>query len=90
MTGMYQVRILKPAVRELERLDKSVGVRIIQRINWLAENLDAIKPKRLSGDLAGLFKQREGDYRIIYQVLRKENTILVHCIGHRKDIYRTK
>jgi len=87
---MYQVRILKHAVRELERLDKPMGVRIIQRIHWLAKNLDDIKPIRLAGDLAGLFKQREGDYRIIYQVLHKEKTILVHCIGHRKDIYRTR
>ena len=88
MIGMYRVQLLKSAVRELESLDKSVVVRIGQRIKWLAENLDVIEPKRLTGQLAGLYKLREGDYRIIYQVLRNEKTIVVHCIGHRKDIYR--
>ena len=88
MIGMYRVQLLKSAVRDLESLDKSVGARIGQRIKWLAENLDGIEPKRLTGQLAGLYKLREGDYRIIYQVLRKENLIVVHSIGHRRDIYR--
>lgn len=88
MMGKYRVQLLKSAVRDLESLDKSVGVRIGQRMKWLAENLDGIEPKRLTGQLAGFYKLREGDYRIIYQVLRKENLIVVHSIGHRRDIYR--
>jgi mRNA interferase RelE/StbE len=85
---MYQVRFLKPATGDLARLDKSVGARIVQRIRWLAESVDAIQPRRLRGELAGLSRIREGDYRIIYQVLRREKTVVVHCIGHRRDIYR--
>jgi len=30
----YRVRILKTASQELERLDKPIGRRIVQRINW--------------------------------------------------------
>ena len=85
---MYRVQLLKPAVRDLESLDKSVGARIGRRIRWLAENFDVIEPKWLTGQLTGLCKLREGDYRIIYQVVRKEKLILVHCIGHRSDVYR--
>ena len=87
---MYQVRLLPPAIRDLERLDKSAGARIVQRVKWLAENFDSVAPKRLTGQLAGLCKLREGDYRIIYQALRPEKTILVHSIGHRRDIYRKR
>ena len=87
---MYQVRLLKSAVRDLTRLDKSARARVVQRINWLGENVDSVELKRLTGQLAGLCKLREGDYRIIYQVLRREKTIVVHCIGHRRDIYRRK
>ena len=87
---MWSIRILPAAVRELEGLDKSVGGHIVRRIRWLAENLDTIRAKALKGSLAVLFTLREGDYRIIYQVLRKENNILIHSIGHRKDIYRAK
>jgi mRNA interferase RelE/StbE len=87
---MYQVRLLESAVRELEQLDKCVGARVVQRIRWLAENVNSIEHKRLTGHLAGLFKLREGDYRILYQVLRREETVIVHCVGHRKDIYRRR
>jgi mRNA interferase RelE/StbE len=87
---MYQVQILESAERGLERLDKPAAARIVQRIKWMIENLDAIKPKRLTGELAGLCKLREGDYRIIYQVLQREKTIVVHRIGHRRDIYRRR
>lgn len=87
---MYRVDFLESAERGLERLDKPAGARIVQRIKWLVENLDSIKPKRLTGDLAGLYKLREGDYRIIYQVLHKEKIIVVHRIGHRSDIYRRR
>jgi mRNA interferase RelE/StbE len=88
--GMFRVQLLESAVRALERLDKTVGARIVQRINWLAENFEVIEPKRLTGELAGLYKLRDGDYRIIYQVLRRERTIVVHTIGHRKDVYRRR
>jgi mRNA-degrading endonuclease RelE of RelBE toxin-antitoxin system len=43
-------------------------------------------PEPLHGDLAGLFKLREGDYRIIYQPLQRERLIVIHEIGHRRDI----
>ena len=31
---MYRIRILEGAARELARLDKPIGRRIAQRINW--------------------------------------------------------
>ena len=85
---MYIVRILKPAIRELEKLDKKVGQRMIKRIEWLAGNLDKINPIALKGDLTGLYKLREGDYRIVYQILRGEKVIIIHSIGHRREVYK--
>jgi len=87
---MYTVRILKAAARELERLDKAVGRRVVERIQWLAENSQSINPVGLKGDLSGLYKLRQGDYRIIYQILRAEKVILIHSIGHRREVYRQK
>jgi len=85
---MYIVRILKPAIRELEKLDKKVGQRMVKRIEWLAGNLDKINPIALKGDLTGLYKLREGDYRIVYQILRGEKVIIIHSIGHRREVYK--
>ena len=69
-------------------MDKQVGQRIVRRIRWLAENLDDVKPEALTGDLAGLFKLRVGSYRVIYEILHDERTIVIHLIGHRREIYR--
>ena len=57
-------------------------------MNWLAANLDAIRLEALTGDLAGLYKLRVGDYRVIYEVLWDEETIVIHAIGHRREVYR--
>lgn len=51
---MYQIRILDRAGKELGRLDKPVGRRIVKRMAWLAEHFDEIEPQGLTGDLAGL------------------------------------
>jgi mRNA interferase RelE/StbE len=54
----YRIRILEAASQDIARLDKPTGHRIVQRINWLAANLDAIPLEALTGDLAGLYKLR--------------------------------
>jgi mRNA interferase RelE/StbE len=83
-------RILDTAARELANLDRKVARRITARINWLADNWHDLKPEALSGDLVGLFKLRVGDYRIIYEVLEAEGVLVIHAIGHRRDVYRRK
>jgi mRNA interferase RelE/StbE len=87
---MYTIRLLKPASRALERLDKGVATRVVRWLRWLAENLDSINPEPLKGHLQGLYKLREGDYRIAYEILRGESLIMVHLIGHRREIYKLK
>jgi mRNA interferase RelE/StbE len=87
---VYRVRILQAATRELEVLDKPLACRIAERIHWLAANLGDIRSGSYRGDLAGLYKFRVGDYRVIYEILHDEQTIVIHQIGHRSDIYRKR
>jgi mRNA interferase RelE/StbE len=87
---VYRVRILKAATRDLAKLDKPTGRRIVERINWLAENVDNIKLEALSGDLAEFYKLRVGNYRVIYEIFQDEQIILIHQIGHRREIYRSR
>jgi mRNA interferase RelE/StbE len=86
----YRTRILDTAARELAKLDKPSGRRVVERIHWLAANLDSIKPEALTGDLAGLYKLRAGDYRIVYEILHDEQTIVIHIVGHRREVYRRR
>ena len=85
---MYQIRIQDSAARELAQLDKQVARRVVKRIRWLAANMEVVKPDALSGDLAGLYKLRVGDYRVVYEVLHTEQVLVVHLVGHRREIYR--
>ena len=87
---MYEVQLLKPAEDALACLDNQVTRRIVNRLNWLAENFNQIRPEALAGDLQGLFKLRVGDYRVIYEPRADEELIVVHFIGHRRDVYRRR
>ena len=87
---MYHIRILDAAARELARLDKPVGRRVVRRVKWLAANLDNLNPQSLTGDLTGLYKLRIGDYRVLYEILQDEQTIVIHEIGHRREVYRRR
>jgi mRNA interferase RelE/StbE len=84
----FSPRILKNASRQLKKLDPPVAKRMVDQIMWLAEHFEEIKPEALKGDLAGLFKYREGDYRIIYQPLREEKVVVIYEVGHRSEIYK--
>jgi mRNA interferase RelE/StbE len=65
---MYQIRILEAATRDLTKLDAAIARRIVNRMRRLAENLDEIKPEALTGNLAGFYKSRVGDYRVVYEI----------------------
>ncbi len=85
---MYEIRILDEAVRDLQQLDKTVSRRIVKRINWLAANLDSLHREILTGNFSEFYKFRVGDYRVLYQVLENERMLIIHQIGHRREIYR--
>jgi mRNA interferase RelE/StbE len=85
---VYQIHIQDSAARELAQLDKQVARRVVKRIRWLAANVEAVKPDALSGDLAGLYKLRVGDYRVVYEILHSEQVIVVQLVGHRREIYQ--
>jgi mRNA interferase RelE/StbE len=87
---MYRVSFLKDAVRDMEKLDKARARRITRKINWLAKNAAGIQPEGLRGRLAGLAKIREGDYRIVYEIIHAEEILVIHFIGHRSEVYKIK
>lgn len=76
------------AITDLERLDRVIAQRILDKIKWLTQNLDSITPQALSGDMKGFFKLRVGDYRVIYSINLSAAIITIHLIGHRREIYR--
>ncbi len=85
---MYQIIILPLAVEDISRLDKAVSQRITDKLTRLSENIETIPLLPLKGHLAGFYKVRVGDWRVIFDVNHDKQIITVHKIGHRKKIYK--
>lgn len=83
----YVVEYEPEAFSDLEKLTQSVRKRVVNKINWLAENFDSIAPQPLTADLSGFFKLRVGDYRVIYEFSREEKIIFIDRIRHRREVY---
>jgi len=76
----------KASVRgDLRRLDPRAAIRVLRGIER-ALSSEGHRGKSLTGDFAGLFRLRAGDYRVIYA--RTDEGYLVLRIAHRREIYR--
>lgn len=84
----WQIRFETSAAGELEALDAQVARRVVSRLGWLAENADVLAHQSLEGSLAGLFKLRVGDWRVLYTLATTERLIYVQLIGNRRSVYR--
>lgn len=87
MRRALEVRLQPAAAEQLRALDPKVRRRIREKLLWLGDHAEEIDHLPLHRDLAGLCKRRVGSYRIIYEVVMDDRVIVVHRIGHRRDIY---
>jgi mRNA interferase RelE/StbE len=76
------------ATSDLRRIDKSTAQRILRKLKWLSQNFNDLTLEKLTGELGGFYKLRVGSYRVIYTVNQEGHLLVVHLIGHRRDIYR--
>ncbi|MAE49770.1 plasmid stabilization protein [Candidatus Pacearchaeota archaeon] len=81
---MSSVHLSKNAKRDLKKCEPFVRMRIIKQIEKLArgERVDLEKKKGTKND----YRLRVGDFRVIFTL--ESNTIRVHKIGNRKNIYK--
>jgi len=82
---MLSIKFEKDAAMFFKKLDKSIQERIAKKIEELKINPKIGVP--LTANLAGLWKLRSGDYRIIYQIRNQELIVVILKIGHRKNVY---
>lgn len=78
------------AVKDAQQLDKAVRRRIF---NYLGDRIATPEDpqrfgKALSGDKAGLWRYRVGDYRIICLIEHARHVVLVLAVRHRREAYR--
>ena len=82
----YRLLIKPSAAKELEALPLKDRRRVVARARELAAVPRPMRAEKLSGH--DLYRVRQGDYRIVYQIADHERTITVFKIGHRRDVYR--
>ena len=70
--------------KDLRKLSADDALRVLQKIERTL-GTEAEKGEALSGEFAGLFRLRVGDYRVIYA--RTEEGYLVLRVGHRREVY---
>lgn len=81
----YEVKWSENSLRQLEKLNKSVAKRVIEKVASISERPFNFV-KRLEG--FKLFSLRIGDYRAIMSIENKVLLIFVLEVGHRSVVYR--
>lgn len=82
----YRVLITKAASKELEAVPQKDRQRIVTRIQQLADDPRPPGCEKLSGE--DKYRLRQGDYRILYEIVDDTLVVTVIRIGNRKDVYR--
>lgn len=87
---LYTVEYTRDALKALQKLDRPATGMIY---TWIEKNLvDCVNPrvhgKSLSANMAGQWRYRIGDYRLIAHIQDQKVTILILAIGHRREVYQ--
>lgn len=86
----WTIKYSGEALKALRKLDRAVAGEIVDYLGKRiaqAEN-PRVHGKSLAGPLAGLWRYRVRDYRIVCSIKDDRVVILVVRIGHRSDVYR--
>lgn len=88
MVTTFSVEFTDQAADDLGEITKTVAQRILDKIRWLSANCGSLTPATLAGDLAGIYKLRVGDYRVLYTLENDARSIRILRIRHRRDVYK--
>lgn len=86
----WRIEFLPAAEKELAKLGRTEAKRVLHTLKTRIAPLD--DPRRLgaplTGELAGLWRWRIGNYRVIARIEDERITILVVRVAHRRQAYR--
>ena len=78
------------ALKELEKLDRMAQRRIVNFLQELVRRRTDPRDlgKAMTGDKAGLWRYRIGDYRLVCRIDEEAEQMLVLRVARRKEAYR--
>ena len=80
---IFTVLLHPKAAKSLKQLHTQIRNRILESVKELErfpEKGDQLRPSQF-------WRLRVGDYRVIYEIDRSANRLIVLHIGHRKNVY---
>lgn len=82
-----EYRLTPAALRDLQKLPHDIQRRIVHKLDFYSGQTDPrVFAKQLINPIAGQFRFRVGDYRIIFNIT--QNKMIVHAIDHRREVYK--
>lgn len=88
---MYRLLLHKRAIKDYQRQDARVKARLTTAFEHLSTNPTAGRHiKRLTGELAHLYRYRVGTLRIIYEVHEDLKIVRVKAITSRGAAYKRR
>jgi mRNA interferase RelE/StbE len=84
---VYEILIEGHAERDLKKLPAEVFHRIISHIKALSCEPRPLGCRKITGSKSD-WRIRVGEYRIVYEIDDRTETINIMRIRHRRDVYR--
>ena len=84
---MYKLELKRKAQHALDKLPKGDFKAVLSAIKSLASTP---RPKGVEKiKVVGLWRIRQGDYRIVYSIDDNQKLVTILRIGHRREVYRS-
>lgn len=87
----WRIEFTKNADKVMRKLDKSIAARVFDELDAMAklENPRS-RGKALAGNLAGVWRYRVGDYRILCDIEDGRLVVVVVDVAHRCEVYKRR
>ena len=81
----YKITFKRSVKKDLRKIDNQHVPMILERINQLAHDPRSVGCKKLKAK--DLYRIRQGDYRIIYEIVDDRLVVIVIKVGSRGGVY---
>jgi mRNA interferase RelE/StbE len=84
---MYKIELRRLAQRSLDKLPARDFNTVLSAVKSLADSPRPKGVEKLKG--VGLWRVRQGDYRVVYSIDDTQRLVVIVRVGHRREIYRS-
>lgn len=86
--GKYKLFFKASVTKDFRQISKHDVAVIVQRIEALADDPRPKGCEKLSGQER--YRVRQGNYRIVYEIIDEQLVVTVVKIGHRREVYKSR